>query len=85
MKIGAKRRRTRYQIDEQRRLEDERKKEIDAKLALFDNMQQQISVLEQSQMVQNDLNNAMEYLRKNGLLKSTGAGHFEAVASFEEA
>ena len=84
MKISAKRRRTKAQIQEEKKREEDRQAEIDRKLQLFDEMQPQFQQAQQSQERLNIYEGQMQQLYELGFLRQIEDGRFQAVNNFDE-
>ena len=84
MKSWSVRRRTKIQIEEEKKQEKLKKAEIESKLARFEQMEAKIADLTEFDHNRNMFINGFNVLKSKGLLKHTGGNNFEAVTSFEE-
>ena len=84
MKVSSKRRRTRAQIEEEKR-EDERKEaEIQAKLVRLDEIQPQLEMFEQNNERLQQFQEQLERLFDLGFMKQGENGSYQAVENWEE-
>jgi len=69
MKVGAKRRRTKEEIRQEKLAEREREREIEAQLQEYRTMKDEFNGLKASQELYDEANEVMVSLRESGLLK----------------
>ena len=69
MKASAKRRRSKKQIEKEKRDEKARVRDINAKLANYEQMEQEVALLQQDQSRVNNVSEAVEKLKSYGFVK----------------
>ena len=84
MKATAKRRRSKAQIQEERKQEEVKKQEIQAKLLAWDELQAELEAktIQNQQLI--EVNNAVGQMVEDGVIKQTGERQFEAVVDPDE-
>ena len=69
MKASAKRRRSKKQIEKEKQDEEARVRDINAKLANYEQMEQEVTLLQQDQSRVNNVSEAVEKLKSYGFVK----------------
>jgi len=69
MKASAKRRRSKKQIEKEKQDEEARVRDIKAKLANYEQMEQEVALLQQDQSRVNNVSEAVEKLKSYGFVK----------------
>jgi hypothetical protein len=69
MKASAKRRRSKKQIEKEKQDEEARVRDINAKLANYEQMEQEVALLQQDQSRVNNVSEAVEKLKSYGFVK----------------
>jgi len=69
MKASAKRRRSKKQIEKEKQDEEARIRDINAKLANYEQMEQEVALLQQDQSRVNNVSEAVEKLKSYGFVK----------------
>ena len=69
MKASAKRRRSKKQIEKEKQDEEARARDINAKLANYEQMEQEVALLQQDKSRVNYVSEAVEKLKSYGFVK----------------
>ena len=69
MKASSKRRRSKKQIEKEKQDEEARVRDINAKLANYEQMEQEVALLQQDQSRVNNVSEAVEKLKSYGFVK----------------
>ena len=69
MKARAKRRRSKKHIEKEKQDEEARVRDINAKLANYEQMEQEVALLQQDQSRVNNVSEAVEKLKSYGFVK----------------
>ena len=85
MKATAKRRRSKKQIAEEKEEEERRQREIDQKLARFEEMEQAAKKVMDHEASAKEVKDMIQNLRNSGLIKADVEGNLYPVDDFEEA
>ena len=81
MKTGARRRRSKQTIKEDKRLDIQRQKEISEKMARIDQMEHQLAAFSHKQRQVESLDKDFQKLLNAGLLKIYASGNVDTVES----
>jgi len=84
MKASAKRRRSKYQILEDKAKEARQKAEIEEKMAMFKTMQQQMADMQQQIQQNQGMVGEVQKLFDEGLIKVDPQGQYQVVTDQEE-
>ena len=69
MKASAKRRRSKKQIEKEKQDEEARVRDINTRLANYEQMEQEVALLQQDQSRVNNVSEAVEKLKSYGFVK----------------
>jgi len=84
MKPSAKRRRSKAQIKEERKQEEARKRELQAKLLAWDGMEAELEKQKHANKQLTEVNHKVGQLVEDGVIKQVADGGFEAVVDPDE-
>ena len=84
MKSSAKRRRSKAQIKDERKQEEKRKEEIQAKLLAWDDVEAELENVRAKNTELQAVNNVVGQMVEDGIIKQTDNGAFEAVLNPDE-
>ena len=80
MKPGAKRRRSKAQIKEEKAIEDQRKLDIQAKLLAWPQLEKQLHDAQQKVQWAEGVHDGLEQMQDSGVIEQQDDGRFVAVA-----
>ena len=84
MKSSCKRRRSKAQIKAEKKIEDQRKEEIQSKLLAWDSLEAELEKQIEKNKELTEVNHKVGQLVEDGVIKQVADGNFEAVVDSSE-